>query len=296
MSLAEARPVQTAADDTLRRLAARASVEATPRAILKDGPPPSLRRGTRVYIPHLPGAAFADRRAACAALAAAGMRPVAHVAAREVESAAALEREASALLDAGVDGILLIGGSGDRARVFPDVLTLLESGALQRAGVRRLGLAGHPDGHPEVDTARIEAALDAKLALAGTFADEVWIVTQFVFDAAPAIAWLKGLRARGVRAPVRIGLSGPASPRTVLSYALRCGVGPSLRVLRSRPDLAAYMTSRWRPDGIAGGLAGAQADRPDLGIEALHLFAFGGLPAAADWLADRAGRASVSEG
>jgi methylenetetrahydrofolate reductase (NADPH) len=184
-----------------------------------------------------------------------------------------------------VDGIMLIGGGGDRARVFPDALTLLESGALQRAGVRRIGLAGHPEGHPAADTARLDAALDAKIALAEAFADEVFVVTQFVFDAAPVTAWLETLRARGHIVPVRIGLSGPASPRTVLSYALRCGVGPSLKVLRSRPDLAAYMTQRWRPDAIATDLAAAQAARPELGIEAFHLFAFGGLPASAEWLA-----------
>lgn len=289
MGLAEYDAAGDAAARILRRFAADASVEATPRAALGTDVRAVLRPGMRVYMTHLPGAPFEERRAACAALAAAGMRPVPHVAAREAPSLAALEAELGHLLDAGADAVMLIGGGGAPVGPFEDAATLLESGALQRAGVRRIGLAAHPEGHPAADAAVLRHSLSHKLALARAFADEVWLVTQFAFEAAPVVAWLDRLRAEGEGVPVRLGLSGPASPRTLLAYALRCGVGPSLKALQARPSLAARMSRRWSPDALAARLAAEAAARPALAVAGLHVFPFGGLEAAANWLAETAG-------
>jgi methylenetetrahydrofolate reductase (NADPH) len=178
---------------------------------------------------------------------------------------------------------MLVGGGGVQEGPFADAEALLASGALQRAGFRRLGLAAHPEGHPHADAAALDRALDAKLRLARGFAEEVWLVTQFAFEAAPVLDWLARLRRREPDILVRVGVSGPARPATLLAYAARCGVGASLQALKGRPGLIGRMTRRWRPDALAGRLAEAAA-AGETGPIALHLFPFGGLEATADWL------------
>lgn len=271
---------------TLHQFATDASVEVTPKVALASDARAVLRPGRQVYLTHLQGATIATRAEACAALATAGLRPTPHVAAREAHDSGTLERDVATLIKAGATGVLLIGGGGAKTGEFDSAEAALESGALERAGVTRIGLAGHPEGHPHVDDAALFAALERKLALTDAFATDVWIVTQFVFDAAPLLSWLGALRRRGITHRVRVGLSGPASPTTLLSYALRCGVGPSLKVLKSRPSLAAKMRRRWRPDALAHHVARAAAERPELAIEGLHIFPFGGLDAASEWLKD----------
>lgn len=275
----------------LAALAADASVEATPRAARTDDLRALFAQGSDVFVTHLPGARIEARTAACAAIANAGMNPVPHVAAKEAPSAAVLEADVSALMKAGASAVMLIGGGGDRAGAFADAGALLESGILQNLGVRRLRIAGHPEGHPHVDDGTLERALIHKLSLARAFADDVKIVTQFVFDAAPLVAWLERLRDAGVTVPVRVGLAGPASPATLLAYALRCGVGPSLKTLQSRPSLTARLRRRWRPDALAAAVADVAASRPELGIDGIHLFPFGGLAASGQWLDEVARRA-----
>src|SRR5664279_2853812 len=60
------------------------------------------------------------------------------------------------------------------------------------------------------------------------------VVTQFCFESAPILGWIGELDARGVGLPAIVGLAGPATPATLTKFALRCGVGNSLRSLRSQ--------------------------------------------------------------
>jgi methylenetetrahydrofolate reductase (NADPH) len=59
------------------------------------------------------------------------------------------------------------------------------------------------------------------------------VVTQFGFDPGLALAWLTGVRARGISLPVRVGVPGPASVRLLLWYASRCGVAVSAPAART---------------------------------------------------------------
>ncbi len=49
------------------------------------------------------------------------------------------------------------------------------------------------------------------------------VVTQFAFDADTVLAWLDGLRTRGIAVPVLVGVPGPASITRLLRYAAMCG-------------------------------------------------------------------------
>ena len=269
----------------LRGLAAGASVEIAPHRV-----PPAdvlarrLPRGTRVYVPFLPKGRWRETTAACELLLAAGMRPVPHLPTRMVSGPDALATWLSELAETGVDSLMLV--AGDRATPagpYHDTLALLDSGLLARHGFTRLGVTAHPEGHPFVPQTELDEALRRKAEYAARTGTEMWVVTQFVFSAAPALAWLARMRDTGCALPVRVGMAGPARVPALVGYAIRCGVGASLRTLRGRPGTARLM-GRWSPGGVARELARHLARDRDTPLAGIHLFTFGGLPETSEWL------------
>jgi methylenetetrahydrofolate reductase (NADPH) len=72
---------------------------------------------------------------------------------------------------------------------------------------------------------------------------------------------------------------------TLIRYAVRCGIGNSLRVLTENPSFAKVLVERG-PEPIIRGLAASIADgdgRP-LGIAGLHFYIFGGFRKTVDWI------------
>ncbi|MFP4362077.1 MAG: methylenetetrahydrofolate reductase, partial [Alphaproteobacteria bacterium] len=228
------------------------------------------------------------------ALVRAGLRPVPHLAARRLAGPAEPDARLGAWRAVGVADVLLIAGDPPRpAGAFTSTLDVLATGLLERHGIRRLGVAGHPEGHPVADRETLRAALRAKLAYARAHGAEMWIVTQFAFEACPLAAFEAGLRDDGVNLAIRAGVPGPATPRTLMTYAWQCGVGVSARVLARRPQ-AARLLGRWAPDGVVEGLAEAWRAEPASLVHGLHLYPFGGLAAALDWLEDARRAAGVA--
>ena len=90
-------------------------------------------------------------------------------------------------------------------------------------------------------------ALAAKRDWGRSVGLRVDLVSQFCFESGPILAWLKELEAHGLDLPVRIGLAGPTSPATLAKFALRCGVGASLRSLgRSGRPCHRFDGDKWR--------------------------------------------------
>ncbi len=281
----------------LDRLYGSVSLEMMPRAVAAMAAPPAgLPAGCEVYLPFLPGAAapaqVALTLAAVDRLRDWGHLPVPHLAARAVPDGDWLAQWLAALAARRVDRLMLVGGDRDRpAGPFADVPALLADGALLRHGFRRLGVAGYPDGHPRIQPPDLQAALAAKRAYAAATGSSLWIVGQFAFAAGPVGAWLDALAASGCDLPVRVGLPGPARPRTLARFALQCGVAASARGLRRHGGSLRRLAGHWSPQAMAEDLARHCAARPESPLAGLHLFPFGGVGQSLDWLAAwRAGR------
>jgi methylenetetrahydrofolate reductase (NADPH) len=159
----------------------------------------------------------------------------------------------------------------------------LASGLFQQHGIVRIGLACYPEAHRRVDATVLAKALAAKLELARRTGLETWLVSQFCFEAAPIVECARRLRAHPVSAPLRVGLAGPASLRTLWKYGLYCGIGNSIGALGGRVDAVADLLARRAPDALLADLAAAVGEDPGLGIEGIHIFTFGGVAGAADW-------------
>lgn len=270
------------------------SIEVTPKTLAKQAEIGALFPvGTRVYIACLPGEPWQDVVAAAERLQANGFIPVPHIAARSIADQAELETYIKALVQrAKVDQVLVVGGGTDKPiGALSGTVALLETGILERHGINVIGLAGHPEGHRELPEPAVAATLEDKWAYAEKTKAQCRLVTQFLFDADPLIAWEHALRAGGNRLPLHVGIPGPATIKTLLNYAKMCGVGNSMRVLTRQGGSLLRLAGLSYPDRLLTALAHHQADDAATRIERLHLYPFGGISRTAGWInAVREGR------
>ena len=281
----------TTSPNGLRGFAARASIEVTPKASAELAELAGLLApATSVYVTALPGADLDDLVTAARRVRDAGHEPVPHIPARAIAGRDGLDRLLGALAaEAGVVDVLVVGGSAkEQAGEYSSSIEILESGLLERHGIVRAGVAGHPEGTPDIPPESVRASLAAKNAFAAQSPIELRLVSQFALAAEPYVAWERQIRAEGNRLPVFAGIPGVTSPATLLKYGLACGIGPSLEILRKQTGglLKLATTRLWRPDDVARGIAEAAAADPQSLIRGLHVFPFGGLRRSAEWLAE----------
>jgi methylenetetrahydrofolate reductase (NADPH) len=273
-------------DRALSRLLAHYCTELTSRDHKSlDAAGQLLAPGSQVFIASLPGDTIDNLVAAAVQLRQSGLLPVPHIVARNTDSFASLDKTLSLLVErAGVDRCLVLGGDRDTpAGEFDSALQLIQTGLLQKHGIRKIALGCYPEGHPRISDAVLESALLAKLDAAKAADMEVWLVSQFCFDAAPILAMVRRLRSLGVSAPLQVGVAGPANRTTLIKYAMICGVGASLRVMKERQDMAKHLIAGETPEGLLQVVAAAQAADPALGISGVHFFTFGSLQKSAEW-------------
>ncbi|MEP6785302.1 MAG: methylenetetrahydrofolate reductase [Sphingomonadales bacterium] len=245
---------------------------------------PMIAPETPVAITFLPGETIDARIAAAVIVRSLGFEPMPHLSARRLAShadlAAMIERATG---EAGVERMFVIAGDPPVPDgPFADTLAVVRTGLLEKHGIKAIGIAGHPDGHPAMDRAALWRALDEKRTEIEARGMAPLIVTQFGFDAAPFLAWLRELRARGIDAPVRIGVPGPAGIKTLLRFAAHCGVGASANIMAKYGISLTRLLGTAGPDTLVDALA--RGIGPEHGAVRLHFYPFGGLTKTVDWI------------
>jgi methylenetetrahydrofolate reductase (NADPH) len=243
-----------------------------------------LEPGTWVYLSSVSTQGKDEQIEAVKSVRRAGFEPVPHLAARRFVSLAELRDYLARLRgEADVRRALVIGGDKDDAEgPFATALSVIESGLL--GGFDEVGIAGYPQGHPQIAADELEAALARKLATAREAGLRSHIVSQFCFDPGAIVAWLRRLRAQNIDVPVHVGLVGPTKFRRLLRYARRCGVSASIRGLWNSGALWALL-GKPHPGRIVRALAAADG----IGDATPHYFSFGGLTATAHYARDADG-------
>lgn len=244
-----------------------------------------LPPGKKIYVSHLPRQTWQQTLDACRAVNRAGFDPVPHIPVRLLENEHTLDGLlAEAVSAANVCEVLLVAGDYPKpVGPYATVADVLRTGKLGEHGLRRVSLAGHPEGHPKVPLAEIRRAEIEKAQLARDAGLETTFLTQFFFEAQPFLDWAGELRAAGVRARLVAGLAGPASIATLFRYAVRCGVGPSIRALGARPTSLMKLIGDHGPEQVMRSLAVSQLSHPGR-FNGMHLFCFGGFLRTSDWL------------
>jgi methylenetetrahydrofolate reductase (NADPH) len=210
---------------------------------------------------------------------------VPHIAAREMPSRDALDDFlARARGEADVSRILLIAGDVAAAKgPFRSTRDVCSSGLLETHGIASVSVAGHPEGHPYLELPDAMNGLKAWRDWGRRTGTRVDIVTQFCFESTPILQWIAALDRAGIDLPVIVGLAGPATPATLTKFALRCGIGNSMRALRAQIGRFGRLLTDTGPDDVVRGLRCAPA-AATASIAGFHLFPFGGLRKAGDWL------------
>jgi methylenetetrahydrofolate reductase (NADPH) len=276
------------------------SIEVMPRTAEKiDDFRDFLPAGTRVYIAHIEGTPIEDMIATAARLRDEGFDPMPHFPARIIKDAATLEEWVNRYQsDAGVDqALLLAGGVANPHGDFHCSMQLLETGIFDRAGFKRLHVAGHPEGNRDIDPdgsdKNVMEALHWKQKFSDSTDAEMALATQFCFEAKPVIAWADALRDAGVTLPIHIGVAGPAKLQTLIKFAMACGVGASLKVLQKRALDVTKLVLPYEPTDFLTELATHKAANPDFNITQVHFFPLGGIITNANWAIENGGTSAT---
>jgi len=246
-----------------------------------------IPKGTKIPVTFLPGETFEMRVATARRVKELGFLPIPHISARRLSSQAELEGYLGDLQrEVGTDHAFIVAGDPPQPMgPYEDALSIIRSGLLAKYGIRRVGISGYPEGHPDIGNDKLwQAMRDKKTAIVERGHDFA-VVTQFSFDAEPVLAWLEQVRQAGVDATVRVGVPGPASVKRLLAFAARCGVGASTKVLSKYGISITKLLSTAGPDAIVQDYA-AGLDPKKHGNVLLHFYPFGGLRATAEWIRD----------
>jgi methylenetetrahydrofolate reductase (NADPH) len=246
---------------------------------------PLIPAETPVAVTCLPGEALPARVAAAMLVRDLGFEPMPHFSARRITSGEEFEKYLFRVVrDAGVQRCFIVAGDPPEPQgPFFDTSALIATGAFERAGIKVIGVGGHPEGHPNMSEQQCWDVLADKIAEIERRGLASLIVTQFSFDPDAVLNWLLQLRARGIDAPIRIGVPGPAGIKTLLRFAGRCGVGASASVMKKYGVSIASLIGSAGPDKFVDAFAAGLDARH--GRVRLHFYPFGGMKKTAEWIA-----------
>ena len=152
------------------------SLEIGPKTDLETLPPVK-----DVYVTMLPGGDYKETSNKSIELVKKGFNPVPHFPARSINNETELKDYVSICKDVGVRQALVIGGSRDPVGKFDSSFQILETGFFD--GIK-IGIAGHPEGSPDISDSNLEKAMIDKKP----YAD--YIVTQWLLDSQPIIDFI----------------------------------------------------------------------------------------------------------
>ncbi|MEQ8652523.1 MAG: methylenetetrahydrofolate reductase [Kiloniellales bacterium] len=244
-----------------------------------------LRPGTFVAVTFLPGSDFADTIKVAKRLRDEGFEPAPHFAARSVPGHLEFEGYLERIVgEAGVTKVVALAGGVDKPLgPFESSMDLLETGLFDKHGIKSIGVAGHPEGSPDISDADIAAALKWKNGFAERTDASVYICTQFCFESQPIIAWDKAIQAEGNRLPIHLGVPGLATLKTLIQFAKSSGVGNSIRFLTKQARQVTRLLTVNAPDQLVRELAAYKASDPKCGITHAHMYPLGGMRRSAAW-------------
>ena len=272
------------------------SIEVTPRSANKiECFADVLPENTRVYIAQINIDDIPEMIVTAKRLKDEGFKVMPHFPARMIKNHAVLNDLISMYQnEAGVDeALLLAGGLPSPAGDYNSSMQLIESGLFDKAGFKRLHVAGHPEGNKDIDpdgsNKNVSEALSWKQEFSNRTDASMAITTQFCFDANVVKKWADTIKGSGIDIPIHIGIAGPAKLQTLLKFSIECGVGASMKVLTKRARDITKLLLPYKPTQILSDLANYRAQDSSFNIEQVHFFPLGGVKRAAEFVEEFSG-------
>ncbi|HJN84185.1 MAG TPA: methylenetetrahydrofolate reductase [Candidatus Pelagibacter bacterium] len=215
-----------------------------------------------VYITMLPGDDYTKTVQKAGDLVKKGFNPVPHFPARSITDEAQLNDYVSRCKDLGVKQALVIGGSREPVGVFDSSIQILETGYFEGL---KIGIAGHPEGSPDISDSKLEKAMKDKKP----YAD--YIVTQWLLDSRLIIDFISKKKI-----PVHVGITGPLKITSLIKFANIVGAKNSLNFLKSNFAKALDLMKPKDPNDLIGKVKSH--------TDFFHIYTFGDLKETNKWL------------
>ena len=215
-----------------------------------------------VYVTMLPGGDYKETADKSGDLVKKGFNPVPHFPARSINNEEELKDYISRCKDLGVKQILAIGGSRDPVGKFDSSYQILETGLFD--GIK-IGIAGHPEGSPDISDSELEKAMIDKKP----YAD--YIVTQWLLDSQPIVDFISKQTI-----PVHVGITGPMKISSLIKFANIVGAKNSINFLKSNFSKALDLLKPKDPNDLIGKVKSH--------TDYFHIYTFGGLKETNKWL------------
>ena len=242
-----------------------------------------LNKKNNVYITYLPDASESDILETVEFVSNNNLTPIPHLPARTMKNLEDVSQFLSKVRErTDSNKILVIGGGGNQLGQITSSLEILDSGVLKEFNFDEIGIAGHPEGSPDISQETIDYFLNKKFNLAKSKNLKLELVTQFFFDSNPFINWCENLLEKEIDLPVRVGFPGPASFKTLLNFGVMSGVGNSINFLKKNSTKVTDLLTKTSNDEMLIKLAEyANKNKP---LKAFHCFPFGGFEKTCLWL------------
>ena len=262
------------------------SIETTPNVYAKYGGfSEFLSKDHDVYITYLPDENSNNVVNTAKKLREEGYEVIPHLPARTIINVNELEKYLGDLANvSGCTKILIIGGGGNQAGNISSTMDVLKSDFLSKFNFKFVGVAGHPEGSPDISNDNLDLAIKEKNNFSKNVDFQMYIATQFFFEAKSLVDWEKHLNSLGNSLPIHAGIPGPASIKTLINYARSCGIGNSLRFISKQAFNLTKLATLSTPDKLIYDLANYINTNQSTKLENIHFYAFGGMKKTADWL------------
>jgi len=215
-----------------------------------------------IYITLLPGESYIKTAEKAGDLAKKGFNPIPHFSARSIADEAQLNDYVSRCKDLGVKQVLVIGGSNEQIGKFDSSIQILETGYFEKM---KIGIAGHPEGSPDISDSNLEKAMKDKKP----YAD--YIVTQWLLNPQPIIDFISKQTI-----PVHVGITGPLKIISMIKFANIVGAKNSINFLKSNFSKAIDLLKPKDPNELIGKVKKFSDN--------FHIYTFGGLKETNKWL------------
>ena len=271
--------------NNIKNLISNYTIETTPNVYSKIGVLSNLLLPkTHVYITYLPDEDINNIYITAKKIKEEGLIPIPHLPARTIENYRSLEKYMGNLAEEyGIKNILIIGGSGNQKGNISSSIEILKTGLIDKFKFTNVGVAGHPDGNPDITKIELDKAIIEKNKIAENTNAKLYIVTQFFFNVSSFIDWENHLKSLNNKLEIHAGIPGPANLKTLIGFAKSCGVGNSIKFLTKQAFNVTKIATTNVPDKLIYDLSSYKSLNSDSNLKKIHFYPFGGMKRTSGW-------------
>lgn len=262
------------------------SIETTPQIYEKLGSLSEyISHNNDVYITYLPDEDPSRVINTAKKIIQEGLNAIPHLPARTIKNYNMLEKYIGSLSEnAGCKKILVIGGSDKQVGNINSSLEILQSDLLSKFHFKYVGLAGHPEGHPDISENDLDKIVIEKNQFAKNADYKMYFATQFFFESKVLESWEKNINSLGNRLEIHAGIPGPANLKILFSYAKSCGIGNSIKFLSKQALNISKIATTRTPDRLIADLSEYKFNTSASKLTKLHIYPFGGIKKTSKWM------------